>query len=98
MKNICTFRVQNSKNKPRSPKTEFGLQNQYGRSGILYGARKYVLLGVKKVQIDLNSLKTEYGPQNQYARVKYPPIGNYVKSKKKYTFRVKFQMNPSRND
>jgi hypothetical protein len=47
-----------------SPKTVFGIQNQYGgaihRSGILHEVRKNILLGVKKVKISVQSPKTEF--------------------------------------
>jgi hypothetical protein len=33
------------------------------RSGILHGARKYILLGVKKAKIGAQSPKTEFGAQ-----------------------------------
>jgi hypothetical protein len=56
------------------------------RSGILHGIRKYILLGVKKAQIDPQSPKTEFGAQHQYGRVIYPSIKNFTWSKKKYTF------------
>jgi hypothetical protein len=49
-------------------------------------SRKFILLGVKKPKIDLQSLKTEFGAQIQYGRVIYPSIGNFTWSKKKYTF------------
>jgi hypothetical protein len=41
-------------------------------SEILYRARKYVLLEVKKVKIGPQRPKTEFGAQNQYGRVIYP--------------------------
>jgi hypothetical protein len=52
---------------PQSPKTEFGAQNQYDRvsmrpihwSEILYRWRKYMLLGVEKAKIGLQSPKKE---------------------------------------
>jgi hypothetical protein len=77
---------------PQSSKTEFGPQNQCScdksnRSTILYGARKNILLGVKKMKISPQSSKTEFGSQNQYGRVIYPSIRNFIWSKKKYTFR-----------
>jgi hypothetical protein len=56
------------------------------RSGILHGARKYILLGVKKAKIDPQSPKTEFGAQNLYGRVIYPSIENFTWNKKKYTF------------
>jgi hypothetical protein len=46
---IDTFGVKKVKINPQSPKTEFGLENQYG---ILYGARKNILLEVKKAKIN----------------------------------------------
>jgi hypothetical protein len=46
--------------------------------GILYGSRKYILLGVKKAKIGPQSPKTEFGAQNQYGRVIYPSIGNLI--------------------
>jgi hypothetical protein len=51
------------------------------RSGILYGVRKNILLGVKKAKEPKNGI---WG-QNQYGRV--IPIGNFTWKKKKYTFR-----------
>jgi hypothetical protein len=56
------------------------------RSRILLGARKNVLLKVKKAKIGPQSPKTEFGAQNQYGRVIYRSIGNFTWSKKKYTF------------
>jgi hypothetical protein len=55
------------------------------RSEILYRWRKYILLGVKKSKISLQSPKTEFGAQNQYGHVTYS-IGNFTWSKKKYSF------------
>jgi hypothetical protein len=51
----------------------------------LHGARKNILLGVKKLKISLQSQNPEFGAQNQYDRVLYPSIGNFTCSKKKYT-------------
>jgi hypothetical protein len=56
------------------------------RSRILHGARKNILLGVKKAKIGPQSPKTEFGAQNQYGRVIYPWIASFTWSKKKYTF------------
>jgi hypothetical protein len=50
--------------------------------GILYGARKYILLGVKMLKL---AKKTEFGSQTQYGCV-YSSIGNLTWSKKNYTF------------
>jgi hypothetical protein len=54
--------------------------------GISHGARKNVLLGVKKAKISFQSPKAEFGAQNQYGRVIYPSIGNFTWSKKKCSF------------
>jgi hypothetical protein len=69
MKDICTFGVQKSKNRPPEPKneiwfpkTEFGAQNQYGRvvyPSIGHFTRSKKKLGVKKVKISLQSPKAE---------------------------------------
>jgi hypothetical protein len=59
------------------------------RSEILYGARKTILLKVKKAKISLQGHKTEFGTQNQYDRVAYPSFGNFIRSKKNYTFKGK---------
>jgi hypothetical protein len=75
---------------PESPKTEFGAQNQYGHviypSGILHGARKYMLLGVKKVKLGPQSPETEFVLQNRYCCVISPSIRSIIRSKKIYTF------------
>jgi sigma54-dependent transcription regulator len=67
-----------SKRQKICPKNGICAQNQYGRviyrSGILHGARKNILLGVKKVKISLQKPKTEFGLQNQYDRETYPSI------------------------
>jgi hypothetical protein len=83
---INTFRGQGNEDKPQSPKTKYGFQNQYARviyrviyrSEILYGAGKNIILGVKNVKISHQSPKTEFGLQNQYSRVIYPSIGNFI--------------------
>jgi hypothetical protein len=49
---------------------------------MLHGARKNILLGVKKVKISLQSPETEFGAQNQYDRVTYPSTENFTWSKK----------------
>jgi hypothetical protein len=38
------------------------------------------------LKISPQSPKTDFGLQNQYGRVIYLSIGNFIKSKKKYTF------------
>jgi hypothetical protein len=50
--------VEKAKINPQSPKTGFWPQNQYGPpyqlgSGMLYEARKYILLMIKNVEISL---------------------------------------------
>jgi hypothetical protein len=47
----------------------------------------YILLEVKKAEIGSQSPKTEFGAQNEYGRVIYPSLGNFIWSKKNYTFR-----------
>jgi hypothetical protein len=51
----------------------------------LHGARKNILLGVKKTKIGPQSPKTEFESQNQYGRVIYLSMGIFTWSKKKYT-------------
>jgi hypothetical protein len=60
-KYIYTCGVKKAKIGPQSPKTEFGVQNQYSRVGILHGASKSMLLGVKKTKI---RLQTASEPKN----------------------------------
>jgi hypothetical protein len=43
-------------------------------------------LGVEKAKINPRSPQTEFGTQNRYGRVIHPSIGNFIRSKKKYTF------------
>jgi hypothetical protein len=44
-------------------------------------------LRVKKAKIGSQSPKTEFGAQDQYGRVIYLSFGNFIRSKKNYTFR-----------
>jgi hypothetical protein len=59
----------------------------FTRYCILYRRRKYILLGVKKANVSLQSSKKELYAQNQYGRVIYPSIGNFILIMKIYAFR-----------
>jgi hypothetical protein len=59
MKKICTLRGQIGENRPQSPKTEFGAQNQYGRViypsiGNFTWSKKEYTFGNKKAKISLH--------------------------------------------
>jgi hypothetical protein len=58
---------------------------------------KYILLGVKKAKISLQSPKTKFGAQNRaiYNRVTYSRIENFTWSKKKYFWEQKCKNKPS---
>jgi hypothetical protein len=83
MKKICTFRDQEGENRPPQPKNGIWGQKSCD-TGILDGARKNIILGLKKTE---KSPKTEFGAQNQYGRVIYPSIGNFTWTTKKHTYR-----------
>jgi hypothetical protein len=72
---------------PQSPKTEYGIQNQYGR--VIYTSignfvklkKKYTYRVIKSEYICIQSPKTRFGLQNQFGRMIYPSIGNFIEEK-----------------
>jgi hypothetical protein len=73
------LKVEKTKISPQSPKRNLGSKNSIVvgyvfQSGILYEARKYLVLGVEKAKISLQGTNMEFVAQNQYGRVIYPSI------------------------
>jgi hypothetical protein len=62
----------------RAKKIYFEDQKDGKSSRNLHGARKNILLGVKKVEISLQSPKPEFRAQNQYGRMIYPSFENFT--------------------